>query len=279
MIRVLALFGTLFLLFWAPWMDTRGVESLSKQVFDVFGPVASTCYDSDGVLLQNGVDVRWYPLGRLLHTCSGDYVVWMWGSVKEQGGVHKRSNEIQKSQSKALVCNDVLDRQEKRLATSTDSTIVVYDGAYATEPVFASFEEAEEHRAVIVEAMKRGPVFAGKFAVAEWGCGASCQEHAVIDMETGLVIVYGLQTEYGVEYALDSTLFVTNPVSKLPPLPQTVYETESLALSIARLPREYYRLTTDVLSNTQYLVRLCVESSASGYIEVEDTRLGLTEEE
>jgi len=278
MIRFAILFLTFSIPLWAPWMDTHGVESITKQVFDAFGPVASSCYDSEGKLLHDGVEVSWYPLGRLVHTCAGDYVVWVWGAVKEQGGIYKRSNELQTVQSKALTCADVLERQELRLATSTDSTLEVYKGAYATEPNFAIFKDASEHRRILMEALKRGPTFAGKFTVAEWGCGSNCQQHAVINVETGLVVAYGPQTEYGVEYSLDSTLLVTNPKGKLPPLPESAYETENLALSIARLPREYYRLTNDVLSGTQYLVRLCVESSATGYVELEDDRLGLVEE-
>jgi hypothetical protein len=275
MVRIILLLSIVFILFWSPWLDTQGVEKISKQIFEAFGPVASSCYDSEGNLLLNGIEVSWYPMGRLVHTCSGDYVVWMWGAVKEQGGVYKRSNEIQKVQSKALVCEDVLERQEQRLSTTTDSKITVYQGPYATEPDFSIFKEAVESRRVIIEALKRGPVFAGRFAVAEWGCGSSCQQFAVIDAETGLVVGYGPQTEFGIEYSLDSTLLVTNPIKKLPVLPETDYEIENLALSLARVSREYFRLTSDVLSGTQYLVRLCVESTTSGYIEVEDDRLGV----
>jgi hypothetical protein len=72
---------------------------------------------------------------------------------------------------------------------------------------------------------------------------------------------------------------VTNPVKKLPALPENDYEAETTGLSIARLPREYYQLTTDTLSGTQYLVRVCVESSATGYIEVIDDRIGLISKE
>lgn len=275
MFRIGFLALAIILPLWAPWMDTKGVEEISKQVFEAFGPVPSTCYDSEGALLQDGVDVSWYPMGRLVHTCSGDFVVWMWGAVKEQGGVYKRSQEIQTVQSKPLTCSDVLERQESRLSTSTDSRLKKYEGPYATEPNFSIFEEAKEHRRIIIEALKKGPNFAGRFAVAEWGCGSGCQQHAIVDVESGLVVGYGPQTEFGVEYTLESSMFVTNPISKLPPLPNSAYETESLALSIARVPREYYRLTTDALSGTQYLVRQCVESTALGYIEVEDDRLGV----
>jgi hypothetical protein len=239
MFRIALLLLVVVIPLWAPWLDTQGVGEITKKVFEAFGPVASSCYDSEGKLLQDGVDVRWYPMGRLVHTCSGDFVVWMWGAVKEQGGVYKRAQELQAVQSKPLTCQEVLERQENRFASSTDSKLVKYDGPYATEPNFSIFEEAEEHRRVIMEAMKQGPVFAGRFAVAEWGCGSGCQQHAIIDVETGLVVGFGPQTEFGVEYSLESSMFVTNPINKLPPLPDSVYETESLALSIARVPREY----------------------------------------
>jgi len=275
MIRTVIVVLLIVIPIWAPWMDTGGSDTITKAVFDAFGPVPSACYDSEGTLLQDGLEVRWYPFGRMVHTCSGDFVVWMWGAVREQGGVYKRSIEIQPVQSKALACRDVLERGEIRRGTSTDSKIVYYEGAPASEPDFSIFEEAEEHRSVISAALRKGPNFAGKFAVSEWGCGASCQGHAVIDVESGLVVAYGLQTEYGIDYSLDSTLLVTNPIDTLPELPQTVYEVESLALSIARVPREYYRLTTDALSGTQYMVRECVESAFAGYIEVEDDRLGV----
>jgi hypothetical protein len=279
MIRTGIVFITIFFIFWAPWMDSQGSEQITKQVFEAFGPVASSCYDSEGTLLHDGADVSWYPLGRMVHTCSGDYIVWVWGAVKEQGGVYKRTDELQETQSKALTCRDVLERQESRRASSTDSAVEVYEGEYATEPDYSIFKEAEEYNRIIVEALKRGPNYAGKFAVAEWGCGSNCQQHAVIDVPTGLVVAFGPQTEYGVAYDVERTLMVTNPVENLPELPQSEYDTESLALSIARVPREYYRLTTDALSGTQYLVRLCVESSAVGYIEVEDDRLGIIKDE
>jgi hypothetical protein len=163
MFRVGLLALVVLLPLWAPWLDTQGVEKISKQVFDAFGPVASSCYDSEGKLLQDGVDVSWYPMGRLVHTCSGDYIVWMWGAVKEQGGVYKRTQELQTVQSKALTCTEVLERQEERFASSTDSKLVMYEGAIATTIDFSIFKEAEEHRRIIVEALKRGPNFAGRF--------------------------------------------------------------------------------------------------------------------
>ena len=275
MIRLGTIIFAVFVLLWAPWMDTSGTDEIAAQVFELFGPTASTCYDSEGNLLQDGIEVHWYPLGREIHTCSGDYVVWMWGSVKEQGGVYKKSTELQPVQSKALACVDVMERQLGRVSTTTEYNIPLYEGEYAQVPDFSIFEEGEEFKRVITASLKKGPTFAGKFAVAEWGCGSTCQQHAVIDVESGLVVGYGPQTEYGIEYSVESPILVTNPMSKLPALPNSSYELEGLALSLARVPREYYRLTTDALSGTQYLVLECIENAAIGFIEVEDERLGV----
>jgi len=275
MIRTLIVAVVALIVVWAPWMTSDGANALAEQVFEAFGPFPSVCYDSDERVVQEGLSVRWYPMGRLVHTCTGDYIVWTWGAVEEAGGVYKRSEDIRAVQGRALTCADVLERQEARRATSTDSELVYYDGAAAEELDFSIFPEAERQRSIIRNALRAGPTFAGKFAVAEWECGTGCQNHAVIDVETGLVIAFGPQTEHGVRYDLESTIMITNPIEHLPELPTTRYETESVALAIARLSREYYRLTSDALSGTQYLVRQCVESSATGYIEIEDDRIGV----
>lgn len=259
---------------WAPWMDTTSSGALAERVFEAFGPQPSSCYDSKGVELHNGLDVRWYPMGRLVHTCAGDYIVWFWGAVKEAGGVYKSARDIQPVRSRPLTCKDVLDRTAAHEASSTEP-LLVYTGITATSVDYALFPDAKNHAVILNDTLRKGPNFAGKFAVAEWQCGSGCRNFAILDVETGRVISVGPQTEYGVLYSLDSTLLVTNPLTALPPTPDSGYETETMALDIARLPREYYRLTTDKLSKTQYLVRECVESSASGYIEMQDDHLDI----
>ncbi|HUJ49553.1 MAG TPA: hypothetical protein VLW25_05120 [Bryobacteraceae bacterium] len=46
---------------------------------------------------------------------------------------------------------------------------------------------AREFRTQIREAAKKGPNFAGKFTIAQWGCGGGCIQMAVINEETGAV--------------------------------------------------------------------------------------------
>jgi len=278
MIRSLITLLVVGVIVWAPWMDTTPGRATIDQTLEAFGPLPSTCYDVEGSQLQDGVQVRWYPLGRLVHACSGDYIVWFWGSVKEMGGVYKKAEDIQPKVSKPLTCRNILERQEARLATSTDSAVELFEGPYATEVDYSLLPEAEANKTIIAKALNDGPNFAGSFAVTSWECGANCQQHAIVDTKNGQVVAYGLPTEFGVTFTLDGTVLITNPVENLPELPDTNYEAENVALSIARLPREYYRLTSDVLSGTQYLVKLCVESAATGYIAVEDDRLGVVNE-
>ncbi|MBP9760190.1 MAG: hypothetical protein KBD24_02365 [Candidatus Pacebacteria bacterium] len=275
MIRFVILFIGITIIVWAPWMDRGGAARLSDTILSAYGPMPAQCFDTEGKVLQEGVEVRWYPMGRLAHTCTGDYVVWLWGDVKELGGVAKKAEEIQAVHSKPLSCEEVLKRQEARRATSTDNQLVRYEGKISTVPDFSIFPEAKEYRNSITSALQGGVNFAGRFAVADWECGQNCQNHAIMDVETGQVVAHGLQTEYGVEFTADSTLFVTNPLTRLPKLPDNPYETESMALSLARLQRGYYRLTFDVLSGTRYLVLQCVESASTGYIEVQDERIGV----
>jgi hypothetical protein len=280
MLRLVFLLVAVGIPLWSPWMDSGGTARISDLMFAAFGPVPSACYDVNGTLLQEGLEVRWYPFGRLVSTCGKDYVVWTWGGVTELGGVSKKAADIQQVQTRALTCAEVIKRQEARRASSTDSKLSIYTGERATVTDFSIFPEAKAFKHDITKALEQGATFAGRFAVATLSCGNNCESHAVIDVGSGLVVAYGIPTEYGVEYTLDSALFVTNPVKNLPPLPGNNYEAETAGLSIARLPREYYQLTTDALSGTQYLVRQCVESSATGYIEVADDRIGvITKEE
>lgn len=69
-----------------------------------------------------------------------------------------------------------------------------------------------EFKTRLTEGAKNGPNFAGHFTVVEWGCGTMCAQFAIIDARTGQIysIPWGVQT--GLEYRLDSTLLVLNPI-------------------------------------------------------------------
>lgn len=78
-------------------------------------------------------------------------------------------------------------------------------------------------RTVISDATKQGPNFAGRYRVADWGCGTGCESVAIIDVESGAVFdgPFGKlpkailylgpnvdEDKTGVSYRLDSRLFV-----------------------------------------------------------------------
>ena len=70
--------------------------------------------------------------------------------------------------------------------------------------------DSRNYRTAIRQAAARGPQFAGHYAVASWGCGTSCQLHAIIDVQSGAVCMTDLQTALDVEFRLDSRLFIKN---------------------------------------------------------------------
>ena len=85
-----------------------------------------------------------------------------------------------------------------------------YKGPIAA-PDFSSNPRTREFRTRITEAMKQGVNFAGHYVIAEWGCGTSCQSHAIIDAKTGKIIEFGLLSAYGVRYKFNSSLLIVNP--------------------------------------------------------------------
>lgn len=269
MTRSLTLIILIGIALWAPWMERDGGEHAIETVLTTFGPLPSVCYDAEGKLLQDGLALRWYPFGRLVHTCVGDFVVWVWGESTELGGVSKSADALQAVRTRALSCVELIKRQEERLSTSTRA-ITLFDGVPADALDISLFPNAAEYTGELRRAQQAGPNFAGKFAVAVWGCGANCINFAVTDVQTGKVIALGPTTDYGLNYNLNSTLLITNPLENLPEHGISDYETESIALSLAGVPRRYFRLTTDELSGEQYLTQICVESAATGYVSVVD---------
>lgn len=86
----------------------------------------------------------------------------------------------------------------------------IYEGKIA-QVDFSTNPSAEPFRAVITTAAAKGTNFAGKYTVVEWGCGTSCQNHAIIDAASGRIVELGLLSFYGILYDKDSKLLVLNP--------------------------------------------------------------------
>ncbi|MDO8559867.1 MAG: hypothetical protein Q7S23_02395 [bacterium] len=72
----------------------------------------------------------------------------------------------------------------------------------------------------IIDGLTYGPNFAGHYTVIEWGCGTSCQMHAIVDAKTGGIVEYSLGSAFSLQYRLDSRLLVANPPMYLDELPE-----------------------------------------------------------
>lgn len=77
---------------------------------------------------------------------------------------------------------------------------------------FRDSEEALNFKSEIEEWFDRGAQSGGYYAVAEWGCGTSCQDHAIIDIRDGRITWFGLPSTHGIGYRINSNLLVINPL-------------------------------------------------------------------
>ncbi len=59
------------------------------------------------------------------------------------------------------------------------------------------------------EGLKKGPNYAGKYAVVMHGCGTACQVYWIVNSETGKV-VGNVTAGSGAAYKIDSRLFIVN---------------------------------------------------------------------
>ncbi len=123
--------------------------------------------------------------------------------------------------------------------------------------------QANEFKAEIDEAVAKGPNFAGKYAVAQWSCGEQCQNHAVVNVETGKVITLGPRTEAGLGITEESPIMITNPAENFPPIAEMQKVTLGMLTSLANIPREYYVLVGDSDSNVG-LQKICTENPFEG---------------
>lgn len=75
------------------------------------------------------------------------------------------------------------------------------EGSHIDAPTFSS---------VLRKGLEEGVNFAGKYTVVSVGCGTNCQQHYVIDRETGKVLDK-VQSSMGASFSADSRLFIVNP--------------------------------------------------------------------
>jgi hypothetical protein len=76
--------------------------------------------------------------------------------------------------------------------------------------------KARQYRAILRDAAQRGPNFAGRYTIADIGCGSSCSYWAMIDERTGKISFYpalesiaGAQVDdYRLQHRVDSNLLI-----------------------------------------------------------------------
>ena len=74
----------------------------------------------------------------------------------------------------------------------------------------SSHAEGTKYRTALLNGLKQGINFAGKYTVVTVGCGTTCQEHFVVDRENG-EIIDKVQSSIGAQFSSDSRIFIVNP--------------------------------------------------------------------
>ncbi len=80
-------------------------------------------------------------------------------------------------------------------------------------PDFKTRESALQFKTVIENGAKKGPNFAGAYTVVSWGCGSACQNHAILDAESGKILVFGNDyvTTRDLKFNKESNLIIFDP--------------------------------------------------------------------
>lgn len=82
--------------------------------------------------------------------------------------------------------------------------------ATAVKIDLSNFPKLSKFESKLSSEIAAGPNFAGHYFVGFVPCGSPCQGNVLIDLNTGTV-TDTLTTCYGMEYQLDSRLFIANP--------------------------------------------------------------------
>ncbi|MEK7155594.1 MAG: hypothetical protein AAB734_01830 [Patescibacteria group bacterium] len=161
--------------------------------------------------------------------------------------------------SSATSCERVLDTWEDANPEAAKDR-PLYDGSVASvDYTNTRLKRAAEFKTAINKAVAAGPNFAGKFAVAQWGCGTNCQGHAVVNVESGKIIAFGPETEAGIGVSLESPILITNPKENFPSVAEMQKADLQTLTSLANISREYYVLVGDNDSNYG-LQKICTEN-------------------
>ena len=112
--------------------------------------------------------------------------------------------------------------------------------------------DTKNFRIVIKESYKASSVnFGGHYLIVSWGCGTSCQSHAIVNLKTGQAKALSFSTSLGLSYQANSNLLIVNPILNQANQEQKYLEGET----------EYYKMENDSLvqlSKTK-LPKSCLE--------------------
>lgn len=69
----------------------------------------------------------------------------------------------------------------------------------------------EEMKPELLAATGSAVNFAGKYVVISHNCGHKCQKYAIIELEEGKILAYGLRSTGGIAFQANSRLVMTSP--------------------------------------------------------------------
>jgi hypothetical protein len=75
-------------------------------------------------------------------------------------------------------------------------------------------KHAPRFRTVLRTGAAAGPNFADHYTIVTWGCGSSCQNHAIVDAASGRVYMVPFATALGLAFRRDSRLLVADPAER-----------------------------------------------------------------
>jgi len=75
-------------------------------------------------------------------------------------------------------------------------------------------KRARRFRTVLRTGAAAGPNFADHYTIVTWGCGSSCQIHAIVDTANGRVYMVPFATALGLAFRRDSRLLVADPAER-----------------------------------------------------------------
>jgi len=120
------------------------------------------------------------------------------------------------------------------------------------KPALEFDTDTKNFKTVIKESYKTSSVnFGGHYLIVSWGCGTSCQSHAVVNLKTGRAKAIPFVTSLGLSFQPNSNLMIVNPNLNNAKQEQKYLEGET----------EYYKMENDSLvqlSKTK-LPKSCLE--------------------